>query len=176
MRGRIPLTVLLVLFVAVSCDQQPLEPSIGSESELLDYHPSLNGAYQNTLEYDWSVDLCGYDQVDFSVVVHETWRIDANFKEVLPYHYFWQARFNATGVGQRTGQIWRVNSVEREAFSYRLNEDWEEESEIFNVKHLYNFVGQGSAPNFQMRLVFHSTRNRPGELVTVVSHEEPLCE
>jgi hypothetical protein len=176
MRSRVALVASLALFVAVGCDQQPLEPALDADLAQATFGPNP-GAIVYTNDVSWTMDVCGVDLVDFSgtvrTVVNESqWGPDDRVFRIM-----YKSDYNLTGIGQTTGYQWRAIGSER---GY-VHTYWAGKAEPQEgpEKQLYNytikFIGQGQAPDFVGRGFGHETTNANGEKVLEFSMSIPDC-
>jgi len=160
---RIPLVAVLALFLAVSCDQQPVAPV---QDELVDsqalFTATGSPALHFSRDFQWTGNLCGYDTIDCDVsekVVRKFDWQDASGG----WHYFWQRRARSTCVGQGTGHTWHWNEMSTEQSHW--TDDFAPD-EWFFANFKGRLIGQGSIPNFLMGERGHYAVNANGELAS----------
>lgn len=139
MRWPIPLVLILALFVAVSCDQQPTEP-LEQEAGPALFGSHGNGAEVSRSEFTLAFNLCGYTDVTCDVREHMVYRRgeDASGGSHLIYHNTWRG----TCVSPETGEKWR------------LQDDVHQTRQVTDPGHFMYIsagVGIGHAPSFKAR-------------------------
>ena len=166
MRWQIPLAAALVAFVAVSCDQQPVEPvdeSPVAETASFDANPAR--VYEQ--EFGGTFDLCG-TEVAFGGWLRFPNRFAYGGEKMS--HYL----DNTTAHGwaeSASGEKWRFN----ESYNEQSQWVWESSPNVWSIHHRVHFIGLGQAPDFYMNSWFRHTVNANGDLVTYWDFEDPLC-
>ncbi len=167
MSWRIPVVLILALFVTVSCDQQPTDP-VKQQSSTATALFESNGAQKWHTDLEFGFPLCGYTWVDCQFKLRETSRsgTDASGGD----HYMFHQILHGTCSSDDTGEEWRVTN------------DWHEVSQGHElgqnqgiVHYISAGVGKGHAPNFKARILCHYAINANGELV-VDKCSEFICE
>jgi len=140
MRWRIPLVLILALFVAVSCDQQPVEPDV-QESAVPTLFDSQGAEIYKT-EFTLDFNLCGYTDVTCDVrehmVLFDRRESDASGGSHLVFHDTWRG----TCVSPETGEKWRLQNDAHQT----LQVDYPGHYMFISAG-----VGIGDAPSFKAR-------------------------
>lgn len=153
--------------LGVACTDQPI-PSESTPEVRLSQAGGIDswwGAFSST------VDLCGYDVVDFTGQYHFVYKIfwpDGHGG----FHWTSHATWNLRGVGQNTGETWM--GMENGNWQSNWHEPGQDEWFIDNDRVMV--IGHGSTPNFRLRALEHYSINANGELVNWTVHFEPLCD
>jgi hypothetical protein len=141
MHWRIPLVVVLALFVAVSCDQQPVEPPDSNSDEALFGTTNLPA---NVYEYTWTwdqYDACGIDVVSGDLTCKVNDKSSVGDDGMVHFHY----KENCHGwMEGQSGTAWRAN----ETWSYESN--FYPPSDVHDQTNFWvmtNWISQGSMPN-----------------------------
>ena len=175
MRWRIPLVAVLALFVAASCDQQPLEPDTNPDIP----QPTFDAEHRartGTWDVQIPVDLCGYDVANFVGTGHAVYR-GTTLGPDGQIHYNWHETFNLTGIGYETGEVWRFQGGRGETYAVILEgKTGSSGPEAFSVRTIWNIIGTDGAPSFKWISVGHYTINANGELVSHGGYGSPLCD
>jgi len=169
MRWRIPLVLILALFVAVSCDQQPthpLEPNADDVPAVVASQGRGADLWIDDLEFGFL--LCDYTWVDCQMRVHDIARSGSDGSGAE--HYTWHQTLHGTCSSEATGEEWRVTN------DWHTMSNWLEAGQDEFVQHYISAgVGKGHAPNFKARIRCKWTINANGELV-VDRCSEYRCE
>jgi len=141
MRARIPLVLVLALFVTVSCDQQPTEP-LQQEAGPALFASHGNGPEVSTSEFTFDFNLCGYTDVTCDVRAHTVFfdRRDAEAKG--GYHLVYHSTWRGTCTSPDTGETWRLQD---DVHQTRQGDD------PGHFMYVSAGVGIGHAPSFKAR-------------------------
>ena len=175
MRWRILMVPAFALLAATGCDQQPLEPVTDADHVQATFGPN-SGARHFTHDVNWTMNVCGVDIVDFTgtvrTVEHDSqWTPDDHV-----YRIMYMNKFNLTGIGQSTGFQWRaIGNEHGYVHTYWAGKGDDEGPEKQLYINSIKFVGQGQAPDFVGRGLFHETTNANGERVLTFSLRIPDC-
>jgi hypothetical protein len=145
MRWRIPLITALALFVAVSCDRQPVEPSSDNADEALftvENYPTESG------EYTWTwkdYDACGIDVVSGDLTCKWNYKWSKTNDEMIHFHYKENCHGWMTG---ESGNIWRANETWSNESNFIPPSDVHDQTNFWVMT---NWISHGSQPNLTTR-------------------------
>ncbi len=156
MRWPIPIAVVLALLVAVSCDQQPVEPvdeSLGGETVSFGKNP----ATVSVTPWSGTFDLCGeevYAEVAWRTTTREAINADS------PSHFFQNITNHGWAVSTTSGDRWRM----KETWNWQ-NQWFDSSTDTGSYRWHVRWIGLGQAPNYEGYFFAHWTVNANGEVV-----------
>lgn len=158
MRRSIPLITAMALFVAVSCDQQPVEPTQDEAAGGPLFAKGGNGAGIWTDNFPFTIDACGYDVLDCDIT--EKGAFHFHDDAAGGSHYKFSASWHGTCTGRATGETWRWNDTEN------AQSQWQAvgQDEYFYRNWTSTLVGTGQIPNFRSFIRGHYAIDANGEM------------
>lgn len=163
---RLALT-LVSLLLLVACTDQPMAteaPRFANAGGL--------GAEEATIPISGSLDLCGFDVVDFTGEYQYVTRFALGDAEHM-HHWFANEHWRLWFVGRNTDYTWRSNEVVNAQSQWR---DPSGPDEWFIRNQHLHIIGFGGAPSFDALATVRYTMNANLEVVQEFDRIDPLCE
>ena len=157
MRWRIPLVVALALFVAVSCDQQPVEPVAPEDASFAAQVFHFSGTFVD--EFDTVIPCGGVDEPGH-FVINGKWRCTQTFDAAGGTHMTCSLVTNGHGIGD-FGSVWTIHEVQ--PFGAYTPAGAQEEK-IYHEHFTSLWVGKGHAPSWNDWYRWNWVMNANGEV------------
>jgi hypothetical protein len=158
MRWRIPAAAVLALFVALSCDQQPVEPAESDDALFAAQVFHYSGSFVN--EFDLEIP-CGDAPEDGHFVINGKWRCAERYDATGGYHLQCNLVTKGYGTGE-FGSEWTIHetnpwvvyapagATEDKVYRERFNSMW---------------VGKGHAPSWNDWWSWRWSMNANGDVI-----------
>jgi len=124
------------------------------------------------MRYPVSHDVWGCAEVvNMTGVVHEEYQLwqDGDGKLHLRMH----TNIHGSGVGLDTGNTWTYNSTYN--FTVHYGVFGAQPAPVDTTVHSLKMIGQGSAPNWRLKMLGHRTINANGEITADFSFVDAVC-